>query len=94
MDPVTAFLCARIEEDEAIARAAGGYGWGWSRVPGLIPQEARYLAHFDPERVLKECSAKRRLIAAADPEVLLVLAEAYLGHPDYANLGIAIHHRA
>jgi hypothetical protein len=60
------FLLARIAEDkriaaDALAAAAGGGGEA-EAVARLRP--APLAARFDPERVLAECSAKRRLVLA------------------------------
>ena len=59
------FLLARIAEDKRIAAdaltsAAGG--GGAVEAPGR--SAAPLAARFDPERVLAECSAKRRLVLA------------------------------
>ena len=65
-----AFLLARIAEDKrfaADALAAGSEG-GWT-VEALSrglsqPRAAKLVARYDPERVLAECSAKRRIVLA------------------------------
>ena len=51
------FLLARIAEDKRIAADALASGAG-GEAPGPLA------ARFDPERVLAECSAKRRLVLA------------------------------
>jgi len=63
-----AFLLARIAEDKRIAAeaaAASGTGdWGAERLSGqLLPEPAaEHAARHDPDRVLAECAAKRRLV--------------------------------
>ena len=113
------FLAARIEEDEAAARGAGGEYWYTAVVPGesmrkspdepthtiidspksLITYEvctdemAEHIVRHDPERVLAECEAKRRIVrrhtlcddtSFGEPcEDLRDLAVPYRDHPDY-----------
>jgi hypothetical protein len=76
---LTAFLSARIAEDEEAARACGGTWryqlWhGEDRVIDVEDQEvigvfpdldmhAMHAARWDPARVLAECEAKRAIIA-------------------------------
>lgn len=68
------FLLARIAEDEEVARAAthqkiGGPSHGaWNADSlhltdtGLERADRRHIAHFDPERMLADCMAKRRIV--------------------------------
>jgi hypothetical protein len=64
------FLLARIGEDKRIAAdAAGSTGqerWHEDEeaLGPLPPPVAEHVAHHDPERVLAECSARRRLVMA------------------------------
>lgn len=73
MTSLTDFLLARIDDDEAVAQHGDG---------GLMEG-----AHFDPDRVLAECEAKRQLLImwhhdSVYPE-LRVMASVYSNHPDY-----------
>jgi hypothetical protein len=75
------FLLARIAEDEAVARdSLALYG----------PGSSLYVARHDPARVLAECAAKRRIIAAHEAadfalndDVIRLLALPYAEHPDF-----------
>ena len=107
------FLLARIEEDEAVARAASfqvhewlpgddavreAISFGFHPVADVYDcrEVADHIARFDPARVLAECEAKRRIIAAAGPtdtwesdyaqgidHAIRCLASVYSSHPDY-----------
>ncbi len=71
-----AFLWARLDEDEEVARAATQGDWVWSREfvtpPGyhhrtvgpLEPGDAAHIARHDPSRALAEVEAKRRIVQA------------------------------
>jgi len=84
---LVAFLRARLDEDERIARACDGHTTfdGTGIVPGatargpvmaVLPSHvATHIARHDPARVLAEVDAKRRIIDG--------LAEALDRHADY-----------
>lgn len=98
------FLLARIDEDENAARTFIAHTQGpdygiWGRDVDS-PDDGDVAAAFegpgkpaDPERVLIDCQAKRRLIAqvcdvewggyAVRDEVLECLAQPYSNHGDY-----------
>ncbi len=69
-DDLVAFLRARLDEDEQIARAADGNRAfdGTGTIPDLISTVAIHVARHDPARVLAEVDAKRRLIDSYLPE--------------------------
>ena len=61
------FLLARIAEDKRIATDAAAAAGDAGRATGPVPTGhgmAEHAAHFDPARILAECSAKRRLVLA------------------------------
>jgi hypothetical protein len=71
MDDLTAFLLARIAEDEGVAKAAdvpiplGGRSLRTTLVGGDRQTLDAIVAHqdrHDPARVLAECEAKRRIV--------------------------------
>lgn len=104
MDDLIAFVNARLDEDEAAAKAARGVEWDWRYVAqpfGERPSIAHtvHIARHDPERVLREVAAKRAILAAyeqegaqpihrPDPEVL-TLIEARLDAYEDAVLALA-----
>jgi hypothetical protein len=57
--------------------------------------QAQHIAHHDPDRVLRECRAKRRILERAeahqqlDTPELRYLAEVYSDHPDYRTEWLA-----
>ena len=62
-----AFITARLDEDEAAAKAAWGVEWDWRYVArpfGERPSIAHtvHIALHDPARVLREVEAKRAII--------------------------------
>jgi hypothetical protein len=74
-DPLVAFLRARLDEDEQVARDAGAEAWRkaerpsiWvTRADGPVAQtkdfeDAAHIARHDPARVLRDVEAKRRII--------------------------------
>ena len=71
MSDLIAFLSARLEEDEQIARDAGGCGWMLNvyrrRDPGFVLdqtwRDTEHIVRHDPARVLREVEAKRRRLA-------------------------------
>jgi Family of unknown function (DUF6221) len=122
MSDLAAFLRARLDEDEQMAREAAdgdsgswfvGCKWNVYRaedetpdddveknqlvVYGNVSSQSDHIARHDPERVLAEVDAKRRIVlmnaSAADnigPEraalallTLWALAAVYRDHPDY-----------
>jgi hypothetical protein len=69
-DDIAAFLKARLDDDERIARDGSissiEHIQAWVRDAG--PESAEvYLDHFDPARVLRAVEAKRRLIEFHQP---------------------------
>ena len=58
MNDLIAFLAARLDEDEAVARRAAG---GSPRETNL--GIALFIGRFNPARVLREVEADRRLLA-------------------------------
>lgn len=80
---LTEFLAARLDEDEAVAKACADYdALSFSDLPGV---------HKTTARALREVTAHRRILAfvasipqpeVSDP-VLGWLAEVYSNHPDY-----------
>jgi hypothetical protein len=97
---ITAFLLARIAEDEAIAQAALE-PWAGEDDGATIGDFSResfvFVKHFGPDRVLADCEAKSRIInlhnpcadwsygdATTCPE-LVALASVYADHPDYRD---------
>ena len=63
------FLTARLDEDEAMAKAAWGVEWDWRYVAqpfGERPSIAHtvHIARHDPARVLREVEAKREILTA------------------------------
>ena len=107
---LVAFLTARLDEDEAAARAAGGNTWreGCRSYDGETPwrdlddyqgvsdahhvvvtddggasrDQCRFIARFDPARVLADVAAKRSLMFLGQT-VVRGLAQTYRDHPDY-----------
>jgi hypothetical protein len=61
MDDLIAFLRAQLDEDERVAAAADGPGWGPDS-PLIDGRELAHIARWDPARVLAEVEAKRRVI--------------------------------
>jgi hypothetical protein len=77
MDDLTAFITARLDEDEAIAKAAANRHWLTDdNIITLHPEhdgdgfmswptraDAQHAANHDPARVLREVAAKRAVLA-------------------------------
>ena len=66
-DDLIAFLNARLDEDEAAAKAAWGVEWDWRYVTrpfGERPSIAHtvHIARHDPARVLREVAFKRAIL--------------------------------
>jgi hypothetical protein len=67
MDDLVAFLAARLDEDEAAARAAlsqsaeEGTAWWFDDVGPETPREF-HVARHDPARVLREVEARREIL--------------------------------
>lgn len=97
---LTEFLLARIAEDLAVATELQSWNADGiaSGMDCLTSAEFRHIEHFDAERVLAECEAKRRIIDRyenttfddwAEPDreyerwILPLLALPYADHPDY-----------
>jgi hypothetical protein len=72
-DGITAFLTARLGEDEAAAKAVAGR----SRFVVVDEDVCRYIARHDPARVLREVEAKRKILALhkidSEPETVHIL---------------------
>ncbi|MCI3240266.1 DUF6221 family protein [Streptomyces spinosisporus] len=74
MDDLVQWLRAQLDEDERIARAAGGTWWAPPDLPGEVYDSggvnidaklksfAAHIAEHDPARVLREIDAKRRML--------------------------------
>lgn len=76
-DDLTAFITARLDEDEAIAKAAANRHWLTDdNIITLHPEhdgdgfmswptraDAQHAANHDPARVLREVAAKRAIVA-------------------------------
>ena len=67
MTDLIAFLTARLDEDEAAAKAAWGVEWDWRYVAqpfGERPSIAHtvHIARHDPARILREVEAKRAIV--------------------------------
>ena len=90
---LAAFLTARIDEDEAAAKA-------WLPFGNPDAPAREHIARYDPGRVLREVEANRRILAefqaqdgdpwSADADyfaglvfVVKALAGVYSSHPDY-----------
>lgn len=94
---ITEFLNARLDEDEAAARAARPWWPSTYTLKFAKEDRAVHIARHDPDRVLAEVEAKRRVIEMTpvvrglqDPTaeaqhmlVLAHLASVYAGHPAY-----------
>jgi hypothetical protein len=92
MGDLVKFLRARLDEDEAAAKA-------WLPFGNPDAAARAHVARLDPGRVLAEVEAKRRIIAEHHPvdpcdahdasfdtipcDTLLALASVYAEHPDY-----------
>jgi len=111
MSDLTTFLLERITEDETVARKATPVSWAIVDPPadsvsletivgtGLAYNRdaARHIVRWDPDRVLAECEAKRRILAHCGSglaygsfgesllgeTVLRLIALPYADHPDY-----------
>jgi hypothetical protein len=97
MPDLTDFLLARIADDEAVARSVIDDDDGVTFFPRKA--HASHAIAWQPQRVLAECEAKRRIIAEHSPvdpcdahaadyrtipcDTLLFLASVYADHPDY-----------
>lgn len=96
---LTEFLLARIAEDEAVAHAAthevaiAEDRYSWASVDFNATENAEHGRRWEPERVLAECEAKRRIVAELDNaedddtfygwRAIAHLAAVYADHPDY-----------
>ncbi|MEV0616166.1 DUF6221 family protein [Nonomuraea sp. NPDC050404] len=83
MDDLAAFLRARLDEDEQLAREAGNRHWlvqdntielypeheddGYMRWPTRA--DARHAANWEPARVLREVEAKRRIVERCERDL-------------------------
>ncbi len=95
MSDIADFLLARIADDEKVAEAAIGTGYDLGYRLAVDEVEGhRSGVHIDPDRVLAECEAKRRIVEewgrverlgtnGFGPGVLRHLASVYADHPDY-----------
>lgn len=87
MDDLIAFLNARLDEDEAEAKAAAN---ALNRHIECDPDNAAHIARHDPARVLREVAAKRAIVERyakapdwAGGEDVRLLAAVWSDHPDY-----------
>ncbi len=62
MHDLTAFLRARLDEDERVARAAVDFDYGVRDWADDGDPVNAHIARHDPARVLREVEAKRRLL--------------------------------
>lgn len=84
-DDLVAFLRARLDEDERVARSTKQNGLSWQNfemdgelrddrnagtVASVIPETREHIARHDPARVLREVEAKRRILDVHAPEPL------------------------
>ena len=68
-EPLTAFLKARLDEDEATAKAAAGGDPGGSTArTAKDVAVALHVGMHDPARVLREVEAKRAIVAEHEPD--------------------------
>jgi hypothetical protein len=61
MDDLIAFLNARLDEDEAAAKA-------WLPFGNPTAEQCEHFARHDPARVLRDVGAKRRIVAWHESE--------------------------
>lgn len=104
MTGIEAFILARVAEDESLAMRCMRFGVTApgetlsQRIELPYPEDdvARALAdHFDPDRVLADCAAKRALVALYEywdgdandygqmEGVMVILARIWSDHPDF-----------
>lgn len=110
MDDLVQWLCAQLDEDERIARAATPGPWKLARQRGVewvssaeywavadcsdadpARENAEHVAAWDPERVLREIDAKRRILDTLHEEggdrmfadIFRLLALPYADRPGY-----------
>ena len=97
VDDLTAFLTARLDEDEAAAKAVKDRHWAMATIPGgeLAPGVVAHIARHDPARVLREVAAGRTILAACQDSgegsivrdalryAVNVFTAVYSDHPDY-----------
>lgn len=63
MTPLDEFLTARLDEDEAAAKAAASRPLGDQWIDGTrLTAVAAHIARHDPARVLREVEAKRKIL--------------------------------
>lgn len=71
MDDLTAlaFAAARLDEDEAAAKAVKNRNWAMAVIPGpeLAADVREHIIRHDPARVLREVEAGRRILARHSP---------------------------
>lgn len=92
MDDLTAFVTARLDEDDAALRDDDADQPGELRFTEMDDRTRRYTRRFaDNDRVLREVAAKRRLIEEVTSRSTRDVAEIYVAtlaavwsdHPDY-----------
>lgn len=93
MNNLIEFLRARLDEDERVARWAGGGIWhdvtavresAW--LVECNREDATHILRHDPARVRADVDAKRRILDQDPPrETLALLALPYADHPDYRS---------
>lgn len=68
MDDLVTWLRAQLDDDERAARAAQRY-WHGVRIESATEAEEDHARRWDPERVLAEVDAKRRILDQIVPDV-------------------------
>jgi hypothetical protein len=93
---LAAFLAARLDEDEGLARAATPGRWDQRLDVALSVQDIAYLVRHEPARVLVDLQGKRAIVRLYAKQVARSsrnlghldvvcrhLASVYADHPDY-----------
>jgi hypothetical protein len=76
MDDLIAFIRARLDEDEQIAREADNRESDWWWGPAAESPAERHIARYDPARVLREVEAKRKSLGLHRPGAPADMADA------------------
>lgn len=72
------FITARLDEDDATARAVPG----WAD-PQVQDRFIKHVCRHFPDRELRRGVFERAVLAAGDTTLLCLLAEVWSDHPDY-----------
>lgn len=93
MTTLIEFLLARLDEDEAVARSAGGDSWcgvSMREEGGATREQANHILRWDPARILAEVAFKRKLLGEQGYGGGVIaewiqrdMAQVYADHPDY-----------